>query len=237
MVMARGAATQAGCRRGVLEGAFVILRALGCAEEGLGLTELAHETGLAKTTVHRLAEQLVDIGAAQSVGHRYYVGPTIGRLGRCWQPDPQLRQAGCGPVRALATRVQSAAAVYVLQERRAHLITAAVCRGQCWLPPANLDVESLPGTAVGRVLLATDNGDGAVGEGQWQHIRSGLADWRTVITDDASATGIRWVAAPIWRSDGRCAAALAALVTAPSVPPGLKDLVVCIARQIGQQLR
>jgi len=35
------------------------------AENWLGLTELSRETELAKTTVHRLAEQLVDIGAAQ----------------------------------------------------------------------------------------------------------------------------------------------------------------------------
>jgi IclR family transcriptional regulator, acetate operon repressor len=43
----------------------VLLDVLSRAENGLGLTELSRETELAKTTVHRLAEQLVDIGAAQ----------------------------------------------------------------------------------------------------------------------------------------------------------------------------
>jgi DNA-binding IclR family transcriptional regulator len=43
----------------------VLLDVLSRAENGLGLTELSRETELAKATVHRLAEQLVDIGAAQ----------------------------------------------------------------------------------------------------------------------------------------------------------------------------
>jgi hypothetical protein len=43
----------------------VLLDLLSRAENGLGLTELSRETELAKTTVHRLAEQLVDIGAFQ----------------------------------------------------------------------------------------------------------------------------------------------------------------------------
>jgi DNA-binding IclR family transcriptional regulator len=234
--MAVGAGTQAQCGRGVLEGAFEILNALGCADGGLGLTELAQATGLAKTTVHRLAEQLVDVGAAQRVEQRYYVGPAIARLGRSWQPDPQLRQAACGPVRILAARANTAAAVYVVRERRAHLITAAVCRGQSWLPPGDLDVESTLNAAVGKVLLATDPGVGASGGGQWLRIRAELRNWRTVITDEAAAKGVCWVAAPIWRGDGRCAATVAALVVVPSLPPGLKDLVVCAARQIGQQL-
>ena len=43
----------------------MLLDVLSRAENGLGLTELSRETELAKTTVHRLAEQLVDIGPAQ----------------------------------------------------------------------------------------------------------------------------------------------------------------------------
>ena len=125
--------TGVGHSRGVLEGGFEILAALGSDGTGLGLTELANHTGLAKTTVHRLAEQLVAVGAVQRIGDCYYIGPTIARLGRCWQPDPKLRQAACGPVRALAARAHTAAAAYVLHERRAHLITAAVRRGQTFV--------------------------------------------------------------------------------------------------------
>jgi IclR family acetate operon transcriptional repressor len=240
MVVVDAAVTQVCNGRGVLEGAFEILDALGRADAGLGLTELANATGLAKTTVRRLAEQLVAVGAAQRIERRYFVGPTIARLGRCWQPDPQLRQAACGPIRTLAAFAHTAAAVYVVHERRAHLVTAAVCRGHSWLPPGDLDAESIPHTAVGRVLLTTQDtggGGGAIAVGQWRH-QLDLRDWRAVVTDDPKASqGICWVAAPVWRPDGRCAAAVAALVVAPTVLPGLKDRVVCAAGQIGQNLR
>jgi IclR family acetate operon transcriptional repressor len=79
--------------RGVLHGAFAVLEALADAEGGLGLTALAGACGLAKTSVHRLAEQLVAVGAVQRVNHRYYIGARIGRIGQRWQPDPLLRQA------------------------------------------------------------------------------------------------------------------------------------------------
>jgi DNA-binding IclR family transcriptional regulator len=238
MVMAGIAVTEVTRGRGVLEGAFVLLDKLGCAENGLGLTELARETGLAKTTVHRLAEQLVKIGAAQRIEHRYFVGPMIARLGRCWQPDPQLRQAAYEPVRTLAAQAHTAAAVYVLHGGRAHLVTAAVFPGQSWLPPSDLDAESLPCTAVARVLLAT-NGDGDAGAAsQRQRPRSDLRDWRRFIVEDQDAAeAVHWIAARVWPADRRCVAAVAALVVTPTAAPGLKDLVVCAARQICLQLR
>lgn len=224
--------------RGVLAGAFEILDVLGRADTGLGLAGLVRETGLAKTTVLRLAEQLVAVGAVQRIERRYFVGPTIARLGRCWQPDPRLRQAACGPVRTLAALAQTAAAVYVLHEDRAHLVSAAVFRGQTWLPPGGLDAASIPRTAIGRVLLACHDAAGVeVPACQWRQ-PADLQAWREVVTEERQATsGIGWVAAPVWRPDGRCAAAVAALVIAPTVPQRLKDGVVCAARQISRHLR
>ena len=52
--------------RGVLDGAFAVLDALAHADEGLGLTALARVSGLAKTSAHRLAEQLVTLGAVSA---------------------------------------------------------------------------------------------------------------------------------------------------------------------------
>lgn len=219
--------------RGVLAGAFGILDVLGRAELGLGLTELAHQTGLAKTTVHRLAEQLVGVDAVQRVGNRYYVGPTIARLGRCWQPDPQLRQAAYGPVRALAGIAHTAAAVYVLHERRAHLVTATVSRNQSWLPPADLDAVRVPRTAVGRALLACYESAGVeVSACQWRQ-PSDLPGWREVITDERRAGGgFGWIAAPVRRPDGLRAAAVGVIVVDPTVPQWLKDGVIHAAHQI-----
>jgi hypothetical protein len=104
--------------RGVLDAAFTILDALAHAHPGLGLTDLARTSGLAKTSAHRLAEQLVVLGAVQRVAQRYYIGARTGQLGRRWQPDPLLGQAAQTPVRDLA------------KQSREYLTETSVC-----LPP------------------------------------------------------------------------------------------------------
>ncbi|MEZ0363677.1 hypothetical protein ACAG26_08235 [Mycobacterium sp. pUA109] len=100
------------------------------------------------------------------------------------------------------------------------------------MPPVDLDGER---TAVGRVLFANRGAAAippALGRPRWDR-RDRLA----IVIDDHDGAGLSWVAAPVWRPDGRCAAAVAALVDAPTVSPGLKDLVTCAARRIGQQLQ
>src|SRR5271165_5485126 len=115
-----------GVARGVLDGAFAVLDALAHADEGLGLTALARASGLAKTSVHRLAEQLVMLGAVQCVEHRYYVGPRMLRIGQRWQPDPLLRRFAQTPVHALAMYSRAMASLRVLHEHRLRYICAAV---------------------------------------------------------------------------------------------------------------
>ena len=141
-------------RRGVLDGAFAVLDALAHADEGLGLTALARVSGLAKTSAHRLAEQLVTLGAVQCVEHRYYVGPRMLRIGQRWQPDPLLRRSAQAPVHALAVQSRAMASLRILHEQRLRYICAAVPHGHAYMPdPA--DPESIARTATGRVLYAT----------------------------------------------------------------------------------
>src|ERR1700733_10158286 len=79
--------------------ALMGLDALAHADDGLGLTALAHASGLAKTSTYRLAQQLVALGAVQCIEHRYYIGALIGRIGQRGQPDPLLRRAAHGRAR------------------------------------------------------------------------------------------------------------------------------------------
>jgi hypothetical protein len=58
-------APDAASGRTVLDGAFSVLDALARADDGLGLTALARASGLAKTSAHRLTEQLVALGAVE----------------------------------------------------------------------------------------------------------------------------------------------------------------------------
>ncbi len=140
--------------RTVLDGAFAVLDALAHADEGLGLTALARASGLAKSSAHRLAEQLVTLGAVQCFDHRYYVGPRMLRIGQRWQPDPLLRRCAQGPVHALAVQSRAMASLRILHEHRLRYICAAVPHGHAYMPD-HVDPESIARTATGRVLYAT----------------------------------------------------------------------------------
>src|SRR6201997_3689609 len=158
--------------RGVLDGAFSVLDALAHSDEGLGLTALARATGLAKTSAHRLAEQLVVLGAVQCVEHRYYVGPRMLRIGQCWQPDPLLWRFAQAPVHALAVQSHAMASLRVLHEQRLRYVCAAVPHGHAYVPdPA--DPESIARTATGRVLYATQPAGGVTVPNCWTR-----SEWR-----------------------------------------------------------
>ncbi|MEU1167189.1 helix-turn-helix domain-containing protein, partial [Streptomyces sp. NPDC005921] len=80
----------------MLEGAFALLGAVERAGEA-GLTRLAAECGLPKTTTYRLLEQLVDLGAVERSRKGYRMGSRIFRLGQGWQPYPGRRAAAPWP--------------------------------------------------------------------------------------------------------------------------------------------
>ena len=235
----------AAARRGVLEGAFAVLGALAHADEGLGLTALAQASGLAKASAHRLAEQLVMLGAAQYVEHRYYVGPQMLRIGQRWQPDPLLRRCALAPVHTLAVRSRAMASLRILHEQRLRYICAAVPHGHAYLPePA--DPESIARTATGRVLYAAQSGSAATlpdcwTRREWDRLRESLRDPRATVVDHQDAVaGVCCVSAPVWWPNETCAGALTVIVEANDPPACLPSLVSYTACHVGtalQQLR
>jgi IclR family transcriptional regulator, acetate operon repressor len=163
--------------RGVLDGAFAVLEGLAHAHEGLGLTDLARASGLAKTSAYRLAEQLVDLGALQRVGPRYYIGARLGRLGQRWQPDPVLRQAAEDSVHAVAVQSRAVASLRILHDDTLRVICATVPHGNPCMP-APADRESIARTATGRVLYAAESAsDAALLPGCWTP-----RQWRQLLT-------------------------------------------------------
>jgi DNA-binding IclR family transcriptional regulator len=232
----------AGAGRGVLEGAFAVLDALGDAEDGLGLTALAVASGLAKSSAYRLAEKLTALGAVQRVERRYYIGSRIGRVGPCWQPDPVLRRAGQAPIHTLAVQSRAAASLRILREDRPHVICGTAPHGHC-LPPSPTDRHSTARTATGRILYATTpEPDAALPvcwtPRDWRRLRECIRDLHAVVIDQQEVfLGICCVSAPVWRPDGSCAGAVTAVVQAAKPAPYLRDLVVCAARSISAGLR
>jgi DNA-binding IclR family transcriptional regulator len=227
--------------RGVLDGAFALLEALAHADGGLGLTAMARISGLAKTSAHRLAEQLVTLGAVQRVDHHYYIGARIGRIGQRWQPDPLLRQAAQAPVHTLAVQSRAMASLRILHEDKLRVICTTVPHGYAYMPnPA--DRQSTARTATGRVLYATKtDSDVALPDcwtaREWQELRESIRDLHPTVVDHQEVfPGICCVSAPVWWPNGTCAGALTAIVQAPKPTPNLRDLVVCAARRIGAGL-
>ena len=228
--------------RGVLDGAFAVLDALAHADEGLGLSALARASGLAKTSAHRLAEQLVTLGAVQCVDHRYYVGPRMLRIGQRWQPDPQLRRFAHAPVHALAVQSRAMASLRVLHEQRLRYICAAVPHGHAYMPdPA--DSESIARTATGRVLYATRPASDVTlpdcwTRREWRNLRESLRDPRATVVDHQDAVaGMCCVSAPVWWPSGACAGAVTITLQADDLPAGLSGLVSRTACRIGSALQ
>ena len=228
--------------RGVLDGAFAVLDALARADEGLGLTELARASGLAKTSAHRLAEQLVALGAVQCVEHRYYVGPRMLRIGQRWQPDPLLRRFAQAPVHTLAVQSRAVASLRILHEHRLRYICAAVPHGHAHMPdPA--DPKSIARTATGRVLYATQPGSDVTlpdcwSQREWRNLRDSLRNPRATVVDHQDAVaGTCCVSAPVWWPNGACAGAVTVTVHADDLLAGLPALVSFTAYRIGAALR
>jgi len=228
--------------RGVLDGAFAILDALAHAHTGLGLTDLARASGLAKTSAHRLAEQLVVLGAVQRVAQRYYIGARMGHLGRRWQPDPLLGQAGQPAVRDLATRSRAIASLRILHDDALKVICTTVPCGHAYMPTP-IDRKSTAQTATGRVLYAADRDTDITllpdcwTRREWRRLRESIGEpCATVIDHQEAFAGICCASAPVWWPNGTCAGALTALVQSTKCPPGLPELVSRTARRIGAAL-
>jgi DNA-binding IclR family transcriptional regulator len=229
-------------RRRVLDGAFSVLDALADADEGLGLTALAHASGLAKTSAHRLAEQLVTLGAVERFNHRYYVGPRMMSIGQRWQPEPLLRRCAQRPVHALAVQSHAMASLRILHDNRLRYICAAAPYGHAYLPD-HVDPESIARTATGRVLYAAQPpGEVTLPDcwtpRDWRELRDSLADPRVTVIDHQDAVpGICCVSAPVWWPNGTCAGAITVSVLANDLPVGLPILLSRIASRIGTVLR
>jgi DNA-binding IclR family transcriptional regulator len=228
--------------RTVLDGAFSVLDALAHADEGLGLTALARVSGLAKTSAHRLAEQLVTLGAVERFSHRYFVGPRMMRIGQRWQPNPVLRRCAQRPVHNLAVQSRAIASLRILHDNRLRYVCAAVPHGHACMPD-HIDPESIARTATGRVLYAAQPpGEVALPDcwtqREWRKLRDSLADPRVTVVDHQDAVpGICCVSAPVWWPNGSCAGAITVSVHAADLPAGLPILLSRMASRIGTALQ
>ncbi len=195
--------------RGVLEGAFALLEALNDRGGQAGLTQLVRATGLPKTTVHRLLEQLADLGAVERADRSYRIGSRVFRLGRFWQPE--LRDLAKEWLPVLSARMRVSLVLVVPREGRALVAAGAV------LPSDDVSVwpgsPLPPGTAAGRLLAAHYPALTEPDAGALEIRAAGYAAESETIT-----AGLGCAAVGIRTPDGRVGAALAAVLPARRDP-------------------
>lgn len=202
--------------RGVLEGAFGLLSALGEADQA-GLTALAVASGLPKATTHRLLDQLIAVGAVERAGGEYRIGPKLFQLGLHWQPHPRLIDSSTGPIHEFARTSGATVAVCVL--RMGQLMTVSAVPGEIVMDTPVRAGTSLPWTtAAGRLLLATSSTPTGAPRGNpvaWARHAAEIRARDMAFDREKVLPGIWCVAVPIRQRDSAVIAALAALV-----PPG-----------------
>ncbi|MEU5401037.1 helix-turn-helix domain-containing protein [Streptomyces sp. NPDC005963] len=179
--------------RGVVEGAFALLEALRRHGQGAGVTELAWECRVPKSTAHRLLDQLIAVGAVERHGDRYRVGSQLYRIGHAWQPHPGLRLAARLPLHRLRAATGASAVLTVLRDDLALTVSSIPGEVEPLVPVR--DGMSFPlDTAAGRAL------------------RSGGARPQAALDREDVVPGVCCAALPVRSPEGRTVAALAAMV-------------------------
>ncbi|MFG2177954.1 IclR family transcriptional regulator [Streptomyces abikoensis] len=214
--MARSAAGGTGERpapgRGVLEGAFALLEALGRAREA-GLTALSADSGLPKTTAYRLLEQLVDLGVVEHHGTRYRMGARMFRLGLGWQPPPGLCAAARGPMRRLARATGASVGICVLREGRT-LAVQGVPGMVDHLAPFQPGATWPWYAAAGKVLVAAASPRAPLDPlpASWRREATAIRDGGVALDREELVPGVCCVAVPLTAPGGEAVAGLCAMV-------------------------
>ena len=140
---------------GVIESAFgllEVLRALGRAR----VSDLAHEYGLPRTTVHRLLGQLAAVGAVERSGVYYRLGPSLLTLGQHVTPMDQLRAVAQRPMIELAATVPVQVSLGTTASSTP--IYLDIFRGRERLPFRSEPGEPMPARSAGARVLASGVG-------------------------------------------------------------------------------
>lgn len=223
--------------RGVLEGAFALLEALEQAGEA-GLTALAADSGLPKTSAHRLLEQLISLGAVERSGGVYRMGARVFRLGRTWQPYPGLLAAANGPVRRLAESTGATVAICVLREGRT-MAVAGVPGEVSELVPLRPGMTWPWTAAAGKVLVASSPPGLPIGPmpESWRWTAREIRERGAAFDREELVPGVSCVAVPLHGARGEVVASLCVMVSADRDLGTLADIVARAARAISDSLR
>lgn len=243
-----------------LERALKILEVLGNNQKGLGVTELAHEVDLHKSTVHRLLGTLVQRGFVEqdSDTERYKLGLKIIELSNKMLTNMEIRQEARPYLEQLMEYANEVVHLCVLRQGEVVYIDKVEC-------PSTIRMYSQIGrrgpvhcTGVGKAILAYLPEEEVVRILQEKGMPRKTANTITEIDamlihleeirtqgysidEVENELGIRCVAAPVWDHSGQVVASISiagpeSRVTKERVPElaiKLKETGLEISRRLG----
>lgn len=137
--------------RGVLDGAFRLLRALPEINGPGQLSELARATGIPRPSVHRLLTQLSSVGAVERQHDQFVLGAAMIEIAHRVEPTVGLRRGAAEVMRAL--REQTGMTVSLLSQAEEGAVVLDVIPGRESLP---VDIYAgcvMPAVAAGALVL------------------------------------------------------------------------------------
>lgn len=138
---------------GVLARAFHVLNVVGARDRALTLAQIARETDLPKTTVHRVLQQMIRLGALEREGDRYRIGLHMFSLGSV-VPEVQLRNVALPRLVELQRQTGHALHLATMRDDRVvylEKIGGAIGAG---IPSTIGGTLSAHATGVGKAMLA-----------------------------------------------------------------------------------
>jgi IclR family transcriptional regulator, acetate operon repressor len=128
--------------RGVVDGAFRLLRALPQTVPGRQVAQLVGLTGIPRPTVHRLLAQLREAGAVHEMDGHWMLATDLLRLARHVEPYAGLRQSATDVLRAL--RAATGASASLIAPDGTSFVVLETVPGQMRLPVDHRPGDSVP---------------------------------------------------------------------------------------------
>jgi DNA-binding IclR family transcriptional regulator len=144
--------------------AFEVLKLIASNKEGMGISEIARELGMAKSTVHGMSSALEELGAVRRdpVTKRYTLGFTLFELGKTAYSQIELKDLARPFLEELMERTQTSVFLGVLNWDHVTILDVAEPRTELKITsPIGTTISILAG-AVGKVFLAMMEEDQAL---------------------------------------------------------------------------
>jgi len=198
--------------------AFEILKLIASNKEGLGISEIARELGMAKSTVHGMCSALEELGAARRDAQtkRYTLGFTLFELGKAAYSQIELKDLARPFMEELMEKTQTSVFLGVLNWDHVTILDVVEPRTELKITsPIGTTIPLFAG-AVGKVFLAMMDQEHALrlirSKGLTKYTDNSITDVNRYLEemeavkaqgfaadDEEYLLGVRAVAAPIIR--------------------------------------